>query len=86
MPFKKGKSGNPNGRPKGSNVARSLDAAIKRVEKEKGVDFWDHVAEQAYEDRAVLMKLIDKFVPNLKQVDKNVESKLSGTIKLAWKK
>lgn len=71
MPFVKGKSGNPGGR-KRDDARALLEAAIHRYERKHKVDFFDYVVLRAVKDNAVLVALLRKLVPDLKQVDANI--------------
>ncbi len=54
------------GRPIGAKNAFSINAffdAIKKVEKEKGKPFYEHVIERAYENDKVLCFVVNKVVP-----------------------
>ena len=70
MPFKKGQSGNLKGRPKGTDDKRRrfqlthLMDAIESVEKERGVDFYNHVVTRAYENDKVLVAVLKKLIPD----------------------
>jgi hypothetical protein len=70
MPFVKGDPNiNRTGRPKNSeSEATKLRNALWAVENRKGkwngVNFWDRVAEVAYEDTKVMVAIVKKFVPD----------------------
>lgn len=73
MAWKKGQSGNPFGRQKGiRSEAEKLRQAVKKVEKERGVDFYQHFCERALEDNHILIALMKKLVPDMKQIDSEV--------------
>jgi len=84
--WKKGKSGNPNGRPKGINTKiHALQEAIKLVEKQKGKKkFLIHAVEQAYEDKGVLIAILKKIAPDLKAVE--IAGMEGGSIKITVSK
>jgi len=73
MTWKRGQSGNPNGRKR--SPARTLvEAAIKAEGKKRGKTLWEHLVERAYTDDAVLVALARKFLPDLRSVDAKIDS------------
>jgi hypothetical protein len=66
--FVKGQSGNPGGRPKNSE-ASMLKKAMRRIEKKRGVNFYERFCEMALEDPSVMVALMKKIIPDLKQVE-----------------
>jgi len=70
MPFKKGQSGNPNGKPLGANTkVKALEDAIRTVEKKKKKKLLIHAVETAFTDTKVLAAILKKIIPDLKAVE-----------------
>ena len=67
--FKKGQSGNPDGRPKGTSKAQVLLDAIATVEKRKKKKFLIRAVEQAYDNPAIMTALLKKIIPDLKAIE-----------------
>ena len=69
-PFKKGQSGNPDGRPKGSkNYLTLLEDAIKDYESKTGKKLFDRLIQRAFINDTVLLNVIKKFVPDKTQTE-----------------
>jgi len=75
MPFVKGQSGNPKGRPKKPTI-EALEKAIKKVERKKKKKLMEHFVEQAFDDNGVLVALLKKMLPDLKQVEGVIKATL----------
>jgi len=73
MPFVKGQSGNPAGRPK-KPVIDSLEKAIKKVQKEKNEKFLNMVIKRAYESDQVLIAVLKKIIPDIKTTDLKIST------------
>ena len=50
-----------------------LERAIEKVEKQHDTRLIEHVIERAFKDDKVLMKVIDKFVPNLTIAERDIK-------------
>ena len=66
--FLRGHSGNPLGNTKNRGIEDMLEA-IRRAEKSKGENFWDHVIDRAYKDDRVMIEVLRKLVPDRKAVE-----------------
>ena len=73
MPFKKGQTSNPHGRPRQPEIEK-LRQAVAEVEAEKKVSLYKHLVEQAFKDNAVLTALTKKFVPDITKADIDISS------------
>ena len=69
--WKKGQSGNPNGRPPKPEIQLLRDA-IQEVQKEENKDLLKHYVRQAFHDNGLLATLMKKLLPDLKQVDAGI--------------
>jgi hypothetical protein len=73
--WKKGQSGNPNGRPKKPEID-ALRTAIKVVEKENDMTLLEYFVRRAYENDSVLVALCKKFLPDMKSIVWNFPASL----------
>lgn len=62
--FRKGHTGNPKGRPKGTRYLNLLESVIDEVENEKGESLVKRLVDRAYEDDKILMFVFNKILPN----------------------
>ncbi len=67
MAWPPGKSANPDGARIKDYRAR-LYAALKRVQVEKGMDFFEHCVREAYTDPLMAREILRKFVPDMREL------------------
>lgn len=74
MAFEKGKSGNPDGRPK-SQAKTLLTRALERASaNHNDVKFLDLVADKAYTDKEWGLAVFHKLVPTLKAIEAEIRT------------
>jgi hypothetical protein len=82
MPFTKGKSGNPNGKPKGTkqknSINESLRLAVEKAAKGANKSIGDYLWGM-YNDSKWHAKLIDKFISDAPK-DVNVSGDLTVNV------
>jgi len=75
--WKKGETGNPNGRPRRPEV-EELRQALEQVKKEKGISFLVNYIRRSYRDGGMSIALLRKLVPDLIEADFDMGKKLSS--------
>ena len=80
MPFVKGQSGNPNGRPKKSTnkITKDMKQSFGYLVDSNLKDFQKDLNKMKPKDKwELLLKLSDKLLPNLKSVESKVENTIA---------
>lgn len=68
MTWKKGQSGNPNGRPINPDITK-LREALEQVEADQGTSLFEHFCKRALRNDQVLIAFIKKFVPDMQFIE-----------------
>lgn len=62
------------GRPKGSHTPTGdLNRALQKVSKRRGESFYERVCDAAWDNPALMVAILRKLIPDLKQVDQRIE-------------
>jgi len=65
---------NPTGRPRNPEFA-ALRKAIAKVESEEDkISIFEHFVQEAYRDHTVLIALLRKMLPDLKQIEADIKT------------
>lgn len=80
MPFKKGHTANPHGRPRVPEI-QQLREALEKAKKANGdVSFLEHYCNLAYNNHQVAIALANKILPDLSKAE--IQGALNTGIKL----
>ena len=79
MPFKKGQSGNPNGRPKKPEIDL-LREALEKAQQKHGMHFIEHFVEKAYADNTMAIALAKKILPDRVETEQPIDIKTTFII------
>ena len=76
-----GTSGNPQGRPRGTKNTTwraDFEKAIREDKNKYNQSIFEYALEQARKDNTVLVAILKKVIPDLKQVESKVEVSAVG--------